>query len=107
MNIQINAIGAQGATNEVLSQFNNKLQKLGLLFDRVLSIEVWLKEVRHEKVIEVKVRLPRQSPIFVKKTGKELKTVFDQIMDSITNAVKNKKEKTIENKRRQKERMAA
>ncbi len=86
MNIKINSV--KFTTNKKLEDFvNNKVKKLMLYYDDIISAEVFLKIENNQdlnnKVAEIKLEIPGND-LFAKKQTKS----FEESTDSAVNALK-------------------
>ncbi len=86
MNIKINSV--KFTTNKKLEDFvNNKVKKLMLYYDDIISAEVFLKVENNQdlnnKVAEIKLEIPGND-LFAKKQTKS----FEESTDSAVNALK-------------------
>ncbi len=86
MNIKINSV--KFTTNKKLEDFvNNKVKKLMLYYDDIISAEVFLKIENNQdlnnKVAEIKLEIPGND-LFAKKQSKS----FEESTDNAVNALK-------------------
>lgn len=96
MNVQIQTVHFD-ADSKLIDHVSKKLQKLSTFYDRIVSVEVFLKldGIAHQikdKVAEIKVRIPRQD-LFVKHESKSFEESFDLAFDSVVTQIKRQKEK--------------
>ncbi|WP_212006562.1 ribosome hibernation-promoting factor, HPF/YfiA family [Chitinophaga sp. HK235] len=96
MNVQIQTVHFD-ADSKLIDHVNKKLQKLNTFYDRIISVDVFLKldNLAHQvkdKIAEIRVRIPRQD-LFVKHESKSFEESFDLAFDSLVNQVKKQKEK--------------
>ncbi|RBL88473.1 ribosome hibernation-promoting factor, HPF/YfiA family [Chitinophaga flava] len=96
MNVQIQTVHFD-ADSKLIDHVNKKLQKLSTFYDRIISVDVFLKldNLAHQvkdKIAEIRVRIPRQD-LFVKHESKSFEESFDLAFDSLVNQVKKQKEK--------------
>ena len=80
-------------TNDLIKR---KLNKLDQFFDKIISANVFLKELnissKENKSIEVRLSIPGDD-IVVKKTSVTFKKCIDVVMDSLKRTLKRHKEK--------------
>ncbi|WP_143307795.1 ribosome hibernation-promoting factor, HPF/YfiA family [Chitinophaga vietnamensis] len=96
MNVQIQTVHFD-ADSKLIDHVNKKVQKLNTFYDRIVSVDVFLKldNLAHQvkdKIAEIRVRVPRQD-LFVKHESKSFEESFDLAFDSLVNQVKKQKEK--------------
>ncbi|MBO9727805.1 MAG: ribosome-associated translation inhibitor RaiA [Chitinophaga sp.] len=96
MNVQIQTVHFD-ADSKLIDHVNKKLQKLTTFYDRIISVDVFLKvdNLAHQikdKIAEIRVRIPRQD-LFVKHESKSFEESFDLAFESLVEQVKRKKEK--------------
>ncbi|NLR60809.1 putative sigma-54 modulation protein [Chitinophaga polysaccharea] len=96
MNVQIQTVHFD-ADAKLIDHVNKKIQKLNTFYDRIVSVDVFLKldNIAHQvkdKIAEIRVRIPRQD-LFVKHESKSFEESFDLAYDSLVNQVKRTKEK--------------
>ncbi|SHM96225.1 ribosome hibernation-promoting factor, HPF/YfiA family [Chitinophaga sp. CF418] len=96
MNVQIQTVHFD-ADSKLIDHVSKKLQKLNTFYDRIISVEVFLKldGIAHQikdKIAEIKVHIPRQD-LFVKHESKSFEESFDLAFDSVVNQIKKTKEK--------------
>ena len=96
MNVQIQTVHFD-ADSKLIDHVNKKIQKLNTYYDRIVSVDVFLKvdNFAHQikdKIAEIKVRIPRHD-LFVKHESKSFEESFDLAFDSLVNQVKKQKEK--------------
>ncbi|HEY9259950.1 HPF/RaiA family ribosome-associated protein [Chitinophaga sp.] len=96
MNVQIQTVHFD-ADSKLIDHVNKKLQKLNTFYDRIISVDVFLKvdNLAHQikdKIAEIRVRIPRQD-LFVKHESKSFEESFDLAFESLVEQVKRKKEK--------------
>lgn len=96
MNISIQTVHFD-ADKKLLDFVEKKLYKLNTFHDRITRVEVYLKleslaHVVKEKVIEIKIHIPKQE-CFVKTSALTFEIAFDQAYDAVTNQLKKKKER--------------
>jgi putative sigma-54 modulation protein len=99
MNVQIQTVHFD-ADSKLIDHVNKKIQKLNTFYDRIVSVDVFLKldNFTHQikdKIAEIRVRIPRQD-LFVKHESKSFEQSFDLAFDSLVNQMKRKKEKKIQ-----------
>ena len=96
MNVNIQTVHFD-ADSKLIEHVTRKIQKLTNFYDRITSIDVYLKldNVVHQikdKVAEIKVQIPRHE-FFVKESSKSFEESFDNALDCIISQIKRKKEK--------------
>ncbi|CAL1520200.1 HPF/RaiA family ribosome-associated protein [Chitinophaga sp. MM2321] len=96
MNVQIQTVHFD-ADSKLIDHVNKKIQKLNIFYDRIVSVDVFLKldNLAHQvkdKIAEIRVRIPRQD-LFVKHESKSFEESFDLAFDSLVSQVKKQKEK--------------
>ncbi|MBS0026664.1 putative sigma-54 modulation protein [Chitinophaga ginsengisegetis] len=96
MNVQIQTVHFD-ADSKLIDHVNKKVQKLNTFYDRIISVDVFLKvdNLAHQikdKIAEIRVRIPRQD-LFVKHESKSFEESFDLAFESLVEQVKRKKEK--------------
>src|SRR5689334_17248132 len=96
MNVQIQTVHFD-ADSILIDHVNKKVQKLNTFYDRIISVDVFLKldNFAHQikdKIAEIRVRIPRQD-LFVKHESKSFEESFDLAFESLVEQVKRKKEK--------------
>lgn len=96
MNVQIQTVHFD-ADSKLIDHVNKKIQKLNTFYDRIVSVDVFLKldNIAHQikdKIAEIKVRIPRQD-LFVKHESKSFEESFDLAFDSLVAQIKKQKEK--------------
>ena len=96
MNVQIQTVHFD-PDSKLIDHVNKKIQKLNTYYDRIVSVDVFLKvdNFAHQikdKIAEIRVRIPRQD-LFVKHESKSFEESFDLAFDSLVNQVKKQKEK--------------
>jgi putative sigma-54 modulation protein len=96
MNVQIQTVHFD-ADSKLIDHVSKKIQKLNTFYDRIISVEVFLKldGIAHhikDKIAEIKVHIPRQD-VFVKHESKSFEESFDLAFDSVVTQIKRQKEK--------------
>ncbi|UYQ93756.1 HPF/RaiA family ribosome-associated protein [Chitinophaga horti] len=96
MNLQIQTVRFD-ADAKLVDHVNKKVQKLATFYDRIVSVEVYLKldNIAHQikdKIAEIKVHVPRHD-FFVKHESKSFEESFDLAFASLVNQIKRQKEK--------------
>ncbi|MCK7559970.1 HPF/RaiA family ribosome-associated protein [Chitinophaga sedimenti] len=96
MNLQIQTVRFD-ADAKLVDHVNKKVQKLATFYDRIVSVEVYLKldNIAHQikdKIAEIKVHVPRHD-FFVKHESKSFEESFDLAFASLVNQLKKQKEK--------------
>lgn len=96
MNVQIQTVHFD-ADSKLIDHVSKKLQKLDTFYDRIISVDVFLKldNIAHQikdKIAEIKVRIPRQD-LFVKHESKSFEESFDLAFSSLVEQIKRQKEK--------------
>jgi putative sigma-54 modulation protein len=99
MNVQIQTVHFD-ADSKLIDHVSKKIQKLNTYYDRITSVEVFLKldGIAHQikdKIAEIRVHIPRQD-LFVKHESKSFEESFDLAFDSVVNQIKRTKEKKIQ-----------
>lgn len=99
MNVQIQTVHFD-ADSKLIDHVNKKIQKLSTFYDRIVSVDVFLKldGIAHQikdKIAEIKVRIPRQD-LFVKHESKSFEESFDLAFNSVVNQIKRQKERKIQ-----------
>lgn len=96
MNVQIQTVHFD-ADSKLIDHVNKKIQKLSNFYDRIVSVDVFLKldNVAHQikdKIAEIKIRIPRHD-LFVKHESKSFEESFDLAFNAVVNQIKRQKEK--------------
>ncbi|GAA0539900.1 HPF/RaiA family ribosome-associated protein [Chitinophaga japonensis] len=96
MNVQIQTVHFD-ADSKLIDHVNKKIQKLSNFYDRIVSVDVFLKldNVAHQikdKIAEIKIRIPRHD-LFVKHESKSFEESFDLAFNAAVNQIKRQKEK--------------
>lgn len=96
MNLQIQTVRFD-ADAKLVDHVNQKIQKLATFYDRIVSVEVYLKldNIAHQikdKIAEIKVHIPRHD-FFVKHESKSFEESFDLAFASLVTQIKRQKEK--------------
>lgn len=96
MNVQIQTVHFD-ADAKLIDHVNKKIQKLSNFYDRIVSVDVFLKldNVAHQikdKIAEIKIRIPRHD-LFVKHESKSFEESFDLAFAAAVNQIKRQKEK--------------
>jgi putative sigma-54 modulation protein len=99
MNVQIQTVHFD-ADSKLIDHVSKKLQKLNTFYDRIISVDVFLKldGIAHQikdKTAEIRVRIPRQD-LFVKHESKSFEESFDLAFDSVVTQIKRQKEKNLQ-----------
>ncbi len=84
------------ADGELISFLENRMNKLELFYDKVISSEVFLKvqktSVKENKMVEIKVNVPRDKFV-VKKQCKSFEEAIDSACSSLERKLIKRKEK--------------
>lgn len=95
MNIQIHSVRFD-ADKKLLDFVTQKLNKLTLLSDDIVSAEVFLRldndETRGNKITEIKVEYPR-GPLFARRQSKTFEESTDQVIDALKRQIVKQKGK--------------
>ncbi|PUZ24916.1 30S ribosomal protein S30 [Chitinophaga parva] len=96
MNVQIQTVHFD-ADSKLIDHVTKKIQKLDTFYDRIVSVEVYLKldNIAHQikdKIAEIKVHIP-QHDFFVKHESKSFEESFSLAFDSLVNQLKRTKER--------------
>ncbi len=96
MEVQIQSIHFD-ADQKLLEYVHKKLQKLEKIYERIVSVEVYLKleeKSSHikDKTVEIKLHIPQQR-LFAKEQSKVFEDAVNASMDSIMRQLKKHKEK--------------
>ena len=96
MNVNIETVHFT-ADAKLIDHVNKKVQKLTNFYDRIVSVDVFLKldNVAHQikdKIAEIKIRIPRQD-LFVKYETKSFEESFDLAFNAAVTQIKRQKEK--------------
>ncbi len=99
MNVQIQTVHFD-ADAKLIDHVSKKIQKLNTFYDRIISVDVFLKldNIAHQvkdKIAEIKVRIPRHD-LFVKHESKSFEESFDLAFDSLVTQIKRQKEKNFQ-----------
>jgi putative sigma-54 modulation protein len=99
MNVQIQTVHFD-ADAKLIDHVSKKIQKLNTYYDRIVSVDVFLKldNIAHQvkdKIAEIKVRIPRHD-LFVKHESKSFEESFDLAFDSLVTQIKRQKEKNFQ-----------
>ncbi|MET7000628.1 HPF/RaiA family ribosome-associated protein [Chitinophaga defluvii] len=99
MNVQIQTVHFD-ADAKLIDHVSKKIQKLNTFYDRIVSVDVFLKldNIAHQvkdKIAEIKVRIPRHD-LFVKHESKSFEESFDLAFDSLVTQIKRQKEKNFQ-----------
>jgi len=97
MNVQIQTVNFD-VDSKLLDHVNKKLEKLNTFYDKITSVEVFLRldnmgQRVKEKIAEIKVNIPSVS-LFAKHESKVFEESFDEALDSMVAQIKKHKEKT-------------
>jgi putative sigma-54 modulation protein len=98
MNVQIQTVRFD-ADAKLIDHVNKRIQKLNTFYDRIVSVEVFLKldQLAHQirdKVAEIRVHVP-QYDFFVKHESKSFEQSIDLAFDSLVTQIKRRKEKKL------------
>ena len=96
MNVQIQTLHFD-ADSKLVDHVSKKIQKLDTFYDRIVSVEVYLKldNIAHQikdKIAEIKVHIP-QHDFFVKHESKSFEESFNLAFDALVNQLKRTKER--------------
>ena len=95
MNIQIHSVRFD-ADKKLLDFVTQKLNKLSLISDEIVSAEVFLRldhdETRENKVSEIRIEHPR-GPLFARKQSKTFEEATDQVIDALKKQIVKQKGK--------------
>jgi putative sigma-54 modulation protein len=95
MNIQIHSLKFD-ADKKLLDFVTQKVNKLTLLSDDIVSAEVFLRldhdEMRENKITEIKVEYPR-GPLFARKQSKTFEEATDQVIAALKRQIVKQKNK--------------
>jgi putative sigma-54 modulation protein len=96
MNVNIQTVHFD-ADSKLTEHIKTKSDKLVHFYDRITSVDVYLKldNVVHtikDKVAEIKVMIPGHE-FFVKQSSKSFEESFDAALESVINQIKRRKEK--------------
>ncbi len=96
MNVQIQTVHFD-ADSKLIDHVNKKVQKLANFYDKIVSVDVFLKldNLSHQikdKIAEIKIRIPRHD-LFVKHESKSFEESFDLALAAAVNQIKRQKEK--------------
>jgi putative sigma-54 modulation protein len=94
MNIIIHATGFT-ADQKLTELIESKLSKLTTFFEKIISIDVYLKLESHSKIkdktIEIKTHIPGQT-LFAEDTGMSFEGATDRAFEIVKNQLTKKKE---------------
>lgn len=98
MNANIHSVGF--TSDEKLDDFiQKKLNKLDVLFDKIIHADVYLKLDSHDhvkdKIVEVKLNIPGAT-LFASETSKAFEESTDLVVESIKRQLNKRKEKAAE-----------
>lgn len=96
MNVQIQTVNFD-VDSKLLDHVNKKIEKLNTFYDKITSVEVFLRldnmgQKVKEKIAEIKVNIPSVS-LFAKHESKVFEESFDEALDSMVAQIKKHKEK--------------
>lgn len=96
MNVNIQTVRFD-ADEKLVNYIKQKLQKLTVFHDRIVSVDVFLKldnvvHVIKDKIAEIRVHVPRHN-FFAKTTTKSFEQSFDEAFESLLTQLKRKKQK--------------
>jgi putative sigma-54 modulation protein len=95
MKIQVNAVRFT-ADQKLINFINDKVGKLELFYDNIISVEVFLrldKEKSHDnKITEIKLHIPGKE-LFAKKQSSSFEEGTDTAVEALRKQVKKHKEK--------------
>jgi putative sigma-54 modulation protein len=96
MNVRIQSIHFS-ADSKLIDHVTRKLEKLTQFSDRIMDVDVILKienlaHVVKDKVVEIKVHIPR-CDFFAKTSSKTFEESFEDAYDSLVSQLKRKKDK--------------
>jgi putative sigma-54 modulation protein len=95
MNIQIHSVRFD-ADKKLIEFINQKVNKLSLLSDDIVSAEVFLRldhdETRENKITEIRVEYPR-GPLFARKQSKTFEESADLVIDALKKQIVKQKDK--------------
>lgn len=96
MDVKVQAVRFK-ADQKLLDFCEKRINKLDLFFDGIISAEVILKlerdEERENKVSEIKLSIPANDNLFVKKQAKTFEEATDMAVDAIRRQLQKYKEK--------------
>lgn len=96
MNIKITSVHFD-ADKKLHDFITNKLTKLTQFYDGITSVEVFLKllntQDQENKIVEIKVELPKKNELFAKRDGKSFEEAADQAVEAIRSQLIKFKEK--------------
>lgn len=97
MNIQVQSVHFK-ADQKLLDFINEKVGKLNLFFDNIISVEVYLRLDKERafdnKISEIKVHIPGKE-LFAKKQCDSFEEATDLVVEALRKQVKKHKEKVI------------
>jgi putative sigma-54 modulation protein len=96
MNVKIHSVKFD-ADSKLLNFIDEKVNKLEVFYDDILSAEVFLRlekdtQERENKIVEIKLDIPK-NPLFSKKQCKTFEEATDQTVDALRKQLIKHKEK--------------
>jgi putative sigma-54 modulation protein len=97
MDVQVHAVHFK-ADQKLIDFINEKMNKLTLMFDQIITSEVFLRldndSEKENKIAEVKVLIPGKE-LFAKKQCKSFEEATDLCIDALKSQVQKHKSKTM------------
>ncbi|WP_343487830.1 ribosome-associated translation inhibitor RaiA [Allomuricauda sp. d1] len=95
--MEVNAQSVNFVADQKLLDFiKNRMNKLNIFYDKVISSDVYLKventSAKENKIVEIKINVPRDK-FMVKKQCKSFEEAVDSACHSLERQLKKKKEK--------------
>ncbi len=79
-------------SDKIKAHIYEKFQKLQKFFHRIEYIDVILEE-SHQFHVEIKIGIPRQSPLIITENGDKMYSCIDKSLDRTVNSLSRLKEK--------------